>query len=233
MRALLVLAAITAFAASAEAKEAKIEDYTGLDRVALNPIRLPEEPTFQPGPRVVRSPYLITGKIVMTGHEYEFGSGGLGYGSIPYGDFPVTPKEVGSWGKRHDAIGINHNTIVDPKYKPGTREGIEIHSQSGRRTYGCVGVETTQWGSFKRDLFAMIDAFGGAWLHIRPEGAAITASREPPPLAQLIALNVRDNVQVATVRPRFIHYRHYSIHYRHYASARHHRHWGHKHYASR
>ena len=49
----------------------------------------------------------MTGKLEIMDKIYNFGTGGHGRGSIPFGDYPVTPNEVGHWGERHDAIGIN------------------------------------------------------------------------------------------------------------------------------
>jgi hypothetical protein len=250
MRVFLIVVVAVSLSSSAFARTLHADQEEGADRAlapVLAPIALPDEPTFQPGLRAnarrsaAKRPAHITGKIVMAGRAYTFGSGGAGRGSIPYGDFPVTPKDVGSWGRAHGAIGIAHNSIPDPKYQ-SRREGIELHAIGPRlRTEGCVGVLKDQWAIFKRELFGMLDAFGAAWLHIGPEGAAITVDREPPAPSTLVALR-GDEEPAPRVRHarahryaaarHHSHYRHCAAHHRHYAAHHHHhRYWGHKRYA--
>jgi hypothetical protein len=248
MRTCLVVVAIMGLSSSAFARVLPGDTAEGADRAlapVLSSIALPDEPTFQPGPRstarrsAAKRPAHITGEIMMAGRAYTFGSGGAGRGSIPYGDFPVTPKDVGSWGARHGAIGLNHNEIPDPKYR-SHREGIELHAIGQRlRTEGCVGVLSEQWGTFKRELFGMLQTFGAAWLHIGPEGAAITAYQEPPPATVLAAVRAAEETPPVRHARNALRTHHAAVHrhhrlYRRYASAHHHHHyWRHRHYAAR
>jgi hypothetical protein len=81
---------------------ASLEDWwSGLS----TPLQLPERP------------YHMTGKLEIMDKIYNFGTGGHGRGSIPFGDYPITPNEVGHWGERHDAIGINGNFIRIPNIR--------------------------------------------------------------------------------------------------------------------
>jgi hypothetical protein len=246
MRACLIAVVAISLSSSAFARTLHTDQEEGADRAlapVLAPIALPEEPTFQPGLRAnarrsaAKRPAHITGKIVMAGRAYTFGSGGAGRGSIPYGDFPVTPKDVGSWGRAHGAIGIAHNSIPDPKYR-SRREGIEMHAVGpALRTEGCVGVLRDQWAIFKRELFGMLQAFGGAWLHIGPEGAAITADREAPPTTVLVALRSDEEREAVRHVRSALRTRHAAVHrhhwHRRYASSHRHHYWRHKRYATR
>ena len=87
----------------------------------------------------------MTGKLEIMDKIYNFGTGGHGRGSIPFGDYPVTPNEVGHWGERHDAIGINGNFIPDPKYPGHPRKGIEFH-QGLYVSSGCIVIR--EWDDF-------------------------------------------------------------------------------------
>lgn len=122
-------------------------------------------------------PMKLAGELLLDGKAFRFVSGGEGRWSIPYGDHEVTPDEVGSWGRRHGAIGLAGGEIWDPQLHR-TREGIEIHPSTLYSTHGCVGIDRRQWPEFKRRLEAML-AMGHAWLHVTPAGVTITPTKEP------------------------------------------------------
>ncbi len=146
----------------------------------------------QPYPAIIRRrPYRIVGTIKIAGLEFDFGSGGHGRGSIPYGDYPVTtdPKELGGWGRRHGALGLAHNDgIYDPQIGD-TREGIEIHAARHLASAGCIAIK--EFDKAKHAILHMISETGAAFLHIWPGIASITPTRaEAAPviyLAQRIA----------------------------------------------
>jgi hypothetical protein len=129
-------------------------------------------------------PHYMGGVGHMEGYgDFHWGSGGVGKGSIPYGDYPITPNTVGPWGASHGAIGINHNEIQDPLR--GTRSGIEIHKNASENldrlyTEGCFSVPPGEWPSFKRHLLGEIDK-GPMYLHVHPGGASITHTPKAAP----------------------------------------------------
>jgi hypothetical protein len=126
-------------------------------------------------------PFYMGGVGNMEGYgKFHWGSGGAGKGSIPYGDWPITPGEVGPWGKAHGAVGLNHNWMPDPKMGP--RSGIEIHASSSEdlehmRTLGCFAVPQKEWPAFKKHLLGEIARNGPMYLHVGPKGATLDHNR--------------------------------------------------------
>jgi hypothetical protein len=134
-----------------------------------------------PSSNQANRPYYMGGMGYMEGFgKFHWGSGGAGSGSIPYGDYPITPGTVGPWGSAHGAIGLNNNAIRDPK-TGRLREGIELHASSSRDldhlyTLGCFAVPQNEWPAFKRHLLSEIANNGPMYLHIGPNGTATEAS---------------------------------------------------------
>ena len=192
---------------------ASLEDWwSGLS----TPLQLPERP------------YHMTGKLEIMDKIYNFGTGGHGRGSIPFGDYPITPNEVGHWGERHDAIGINGNFIPDPKYPGQPRKGIEFH-QGLYVSSGCIVIR--EWDDFMATLEDMFEEYDGQlYLHVGLNAAIIT----PEPTVPLpIGSPVIDDEDDDNLTPRHRHLVHHRHHYRHHhlAGRATHRHHGHRHYA--
>ena len=104
----------------------------------------------------------MKGDVAVGGEKFKFGSGGIpGFPSIPYGDYPVTPNEIGAWGKAHGAIGINHGSIWDPMLGR-ERGGIELHAGHTDEliTHGCMAIAGKDWPAFKQKVMAMIKENG-------------------------------------------------------------------------
>ena len=135
-----------------------------------------------------RRPRQIVGEIEIGGVKFHFVSGGYGW-SIPYGHHEITPSDVGPWGQRHGALGLDGDTMWDKQLRRD-REGIEIHAARGG-TAGCVGVRDFQ--TFKHAVHAMIEKFGSAFLHVLPGGAAVTPQKEWLPSATTVALRAGDD----------------------------------------
>lgn len=134
-------------------------------------------------------PHYYGGNIKIGEKSYRFGTGGMGRGSIPYGDYPVTPGEEGPKGKSWGAIGINHNEIWDPKLKSmrggilfHSGQGLEVNNGSGDQiiTEGCIAIAGKEWPAFKAHVMDMIQKHGNVTLHIGPNGASVTPSAEMP-----------------------------------------------------
>jgi hypothetical protein len=169
-----------------------------------------------PLPKVIRSrPRLLEGNLEIAGKTFKFASGGTGW-SIPYGTFEVTPTTVGSWGARHDAVGLANDSIYD-RQLGRDRDGIEMHASPHFTSAGCVVVD--RWAEFKRTLFAFIDGMGHAFLHVGPSGAIITAAKASP-LPPMIYLAERVK-EAPVARRRYVgltYHHHAYYHWRtHYA----------------
>lgn len=133
-----------------------------------------------PMPKIVRvRPYRIAGIVDVAGKQFGFVTGGWRRGSMPYGDFPITPDEVGPWGSAHGAIGLNDNSMWDPQLND-SREGVEMHAGDDGASAGCFVIASHDWRAFKSAVFGMIDKFGQAFLHFSAAGAAITATKTSP-----------------------------------------------------
>ena len=131
-------------------------------------------------PVLAHAPARLLGILEVGALRVRFGSGGAGY-SLDYGDYPITPDDVGSWGARHGALGIAHDsgcTIYDERLRRD-RCGVELHAATNGelKTEGCVAVE--QFGKVKSAVLAMISEFGHAFLRIDPTGARIEPDAEP------------------------------------------------------
>jgi len=121
----------------------------------------------------------IRGNLKLGGVSYAFGSGiDASEPHIPFGDYPITPGEIGAWGQAHGAIGVNHNVIWDPRLGRN-REGIEIHCGHLPYLYshGCVAINPNQWHGFKASLLEFIKEKKTAYLHVHADGAWIDEKR--------------------------------------------------------
>jgi len=88
----------------------------------------------------------------------------LGVGlSIFYGDLEITPEAIGSWGKRHHAIGLASDSIYDGQLGRD-REGIEIHGSHHMESAGCVLVDPSVFEELRHAIIAMTDDAGRAFL---------------------------------------------------------------------
>jgi hypothetical protein len=166
-------------------------------------------------PVLAHGPSRLRGTLEVAGIRVPYGSGGAGY-ALDYGDYRITPDDVGSWGARHGAIGLAHDEIWDARLHR-YREGIEIHAAMNDRliTEGCVAIARRQWQGVKRAILAMIDESGRAFLHIDPSGARI----EPDPNPVVMLANSEPRIKERRVEHRHV--------------VMHHRRWRHRHYASR
>lgn len=120
---------------------------------------------------VAHRPYRISGDLKIDDHSFRFVSGGKGW-SIPYGNYEITPDDVGRWGRRHGALGLNHDDGIPDPQLHRDRQGIEIHAWPGS-TAGCIGIPRG-FKTLKRLTLAMIKKNGHAFLHVWPRRVEIT-----------------------------------------------------------
>ena len=94
-------------------------------------------------------------------------------------DLESLPQAISSWGKRHHAPGLATYSIYD-RQLGRDREGIEIHSSHHMKSAGCVIVDPNIFEELGHAIIAMINEAGSAFLNIRLDGVAITASKASP-----------------------------------------------------
>jgi hypothetical protein len=114
--------------------------------------------------------------VTINGQSFRYGSGGVrGSASIPYGDYPVDNKGLGSWGVEHGALNINHGVIPDSKLGRD-RLGIYLHAGMSDKliTEGCMALAGKDYPVLKAQVLKMIADTGHAYLHVGPQGATIT-----------------------------------------------------------
>ena len=163
-------------------------------------------------PVAAHAPSRLRGVLEVGELRVDYGSGGEGW-ALDYGDYEITPDDVGSWGSRHGAIGIAHDEIWDVRLRR-YREGIELHAATNDslKTEGCVAIERQQWAAVKRAVLAMIDEAGHAFLRVGPNGARIEPDRNP-----IVILASAEPVEERHERRHYAEHRHRERH-RHYAS---------------
>ena len=122
---------------------------------------------------VTKRPYRMAGTIKIGDRDFNFISGGKGW-SIPYGDWEITPDDVGRWGRRHGALGLNHDDGIPDPILHRLRQGIEIHYWRGD-TAGCVGIPSG-YAVLKKLVLDMIKKDGRAYLHVQPCKVEITST---------------------------------------------------------
>lgn len=134
----------------------------------------------------LKRPAHYTGKLIMGGQEFDFGTGGGNRPSLPYGKYYLDsgPAGVppGGIGSRIGSIaGISDsqrggNTVsFDPKTRDA-RQGVEIHPVGGNMsTNGCIGIRRDQWAQFQKTFRANQEQGRRMVLDIRPDGARITS----------------------------------------------------------
>ena len=169
--------------------------------------------TAMPDLAIAHAPRRLVGILQIGAIRVRFGSGGAGY-SLDYGDYLITPDDVGSWGARHGAIGIAHDTgcTIHDARLGRDRCGIEMHAATNGEliTEGCVAIARRQWQAVKKAVLAMIEQSGRAFLRIDPSGARIEPDADP-----VIVLASAEKVE------------------EHHTEQHHHRHWRRRHLASR
>jgi hypothetical protein len=149
-------------------------------------------------------PYAHRGGMVdVQGTKYPWGSGGSGYASMPFGDYPITPGTIGAWGQAHGALGVNNNKMFDPVLGR-MRNGIELHSGSSDAliTEGCMAIAGARWPQFKKQVLQMIATNGHAYLHMGADGASVTPDM-PGHSTVTAGAKLRDHIRRGSSRTSF------------------------------
>lgn len=87
---------------------------------------------------------MVTGRITVNGNTYDFRSGGHGRGSLPPGEYNVTPH---MWSRNTAGMtsgGVGYSFALSDKYDArvgDTRSLLRIHPDGGSAgTQGCIGI---------------------------------------------------------------------------------------------
>ena len=134
-------------------------------------------------------PGYIGGQVDVGGQTFNWGSGGGGRGSLPYGTYPINVGDVSaSAAQRLGSIasvgGKGGGTIDDPKYPGKPRTGIHIHTNRREQldalySAGCFTVPKSQWPQFRQALLDQAAKTpGGLHLQVNRDGRAVIGSRE-------------------------------------------------------
>ncbi len=112
---------------------------------------------------------MVSGRITVNGNTYQFNSGGHGRGSLPPGQYQVTPHMFSrnTRGMVRDGVGYSFalNNAYDPRVG-GTRTALRIHPDGGSAgTMGCIGIvgDAATQRQFRADMMAEIQRNGGSY----------------------------------------------------------------------
>lgn len=112
---------------------------------------------------------MVTGRITVNGNTYDFRSGGHGRGSLPAGEYNVTPH---LWNRNTPSMNVGgegYSFAMSDKYDSrvgGTRSLLRIHPDGrGPGTEGCIGIvgNAEVQRRFREDMRAELARNGGSF----------------------------------------------------------------------
>lgn len=127
----------------------------------------------------------VSGRISVNGRTYRFNSGGHGRGSLPPGQYEVTPH---MWSRNTRGMvrdGVGYSFALSNKYDPrvgGTRSALRIHPDGGSAgTQGCIGIvgDAATQRQLREDMRAELARNGGRFtlnVGVPPTNASPTTS---------------------------------------------------------
>lgn len=110
---------------------------------------------------------MVTGRITVNGNTYDFRSGGHGRGSLPPGQYNITPHLWSRSNRSMNVGGVGYSFAMSDKYDSrvgGTRRLLRIHPDGGTAgTEGCVGIvgNADVQRRFREDMRAELRRNGG------------------------------------------------------------------------
>jgi len=112
---------------------------------------------------------MVSGEINVNGNTYQFRSGGGGKGSLPPGQYTVTPHLNSRSDPSMSVGGVGWSFAVSDKYDPrvgATRSLLRIHPDGGSPgTLGCIGIvgNADTMRRFRDDMNAELKRNGGRY----------------------------------------------------------------------
>ncbi len=123
--------------------------------------------TFDRVTNAGRRNQLVTGRITVNGRAYDFRSGGHARGSLPPGDYAITPHLWSRSNRSMTVGGVGYSFAMSDKYDSrvgGTRRLLRIHPDgAGPGTEGCIGIvgNAAVQRQFREDMRAELARNGG------------------------------------------------------------------------
>ena len=112
---------------------------------------------------------MVTGQVTVNGHAYTFRSGGHGRGSLPTGDYRISPHLWSRSDRSMSVGGVGYSFAMSDKYDPrvgGTRRLLRIHPDGASPgTEGCMGIvgDASVQRRFREDMRAELARNGGSF----------------------------------------------------------------------
>ena len=109
----------------------------------------------------------VQGTVTVNGHPYTFRSGGFGRGSLPPGQYDVTPHMWSRNNRSMNVGGVGYSFAMSDKYDSrvgATRRLLRIHPDGGTPgTEGCMGIvgNADVQRRFREDMRAELQRNGG------------------------------------------------------------------------
>lgn len=129
--------------------------------------------TFNAVTNAGRRNQMVSGQITVNGRTYNFRSGGHGRGSLPAGDYRITPHLWSRSDRSMNVGGVGYSFAMSDKYDSrvgGTRRLLRIHPDGGGAgTEGCIGIvgNAAVQRQFREDMRAELNRNGGSFtLHV-------------------------------------------------------------------
>lgn len=111
----------------------------------------------------------VSGKVTVNGHSYDFRSGGHGRGSLPPGNYEITPHLWSRSDRSMNVGGVGYSFAMSDKFDSrvgGTRTDLRIHPDGGTPgTNGCMGIvgNASVQRQFREDMRAELTRHGGSF----------------------------------------------------------------------
>lgn len=109
----------------------------------------------------------VTGRVTVNGHSYDFRSGGFGRGSLPPGQYQVTPHLWSRSNRSMTVGGVGYSFALSDKFDSrvgSNRSLLRIHPDGGTPgTEGCMGIvgSAAVQRQFREDMRAELRRNGG------------------------------------------------------------------------
>ena len=112
---------------------------------------------------------MVTGRVTVNGHTYDFRSGGHGRGSLPAGNYEITPHQGSRSDRSMSVGGVGYSFAMSDKFDPRvgrTRSLLRIHPDGASAgTEGCMGIvgNADVQRRFREDMRAELARHGGSF----------------------------------------------------------------------
>ena len=149
---------------------------------------------------------MLTGRIVVNGHIYEFVTGGGGRGSAPFGQYDVLGYTSGQQRRAAGNTYTNDAFPLNDAHDPGVRgsqmrTGLLIHEARYGATAGCIGIRG-DFEAFKKDMQAELAQNGGRMrLHLQPPSGNADNLPSPSSLVRVENNAPRGQIAPGTINP--------------------------------